>query len=463
MIEIADKSNELIIWPGDVFQTGGAFVLGPGNVCDYAFRSRWAGDHVDLEKIFVLATGVEEGREVVYESTENWFSLMRNDRRLTVSFAGNVVQQTWFQNGANRVVKFFGTRRGVALGLGVGAFGVGKGWGKKDVASSLLIGASVSTFYLGFRALLIFALQPRVKYLDAQNDVILLTPIDIDKKVLESGLPECDCGATMATMPMLGLREAGEVVDKPTGFSRSRSETWSAELGQSNEFQSTLCYVREFLGKPHPAVGRGGPVCPFVPTSLKKNSIYMSVIRTNSIPNLSLDTDAKTDQIRSILVKLLKDFVPVFEKLEPSKGKLRQFKAVILIFPDIKPSEAHDIIDAVQVQAKEFFVERGLMCGEFHETNNASGLRNENFYPLRTPLPCLAIRHMVPGDIAFMTLDDYPVKMRVKLLKGFLEVFGDEDKPQVKEAREKLEETLREIGEGKLKDGDGDGDGVGGI
>ena len=173
----------------------------------------------------------------------------------------------------------------------------------------------------------------------------------------------------------------------------------------------------------------------------------MSVIRTNSLKNLQMDD--KAGQVRKILVKLLKDFVPVFEKLEPSKGKLRQFKAVILIFPDIKPSEAHEIIDAVQVQAKEFFVERGLMCGEFHETNNASGLRNPNFFPLRTPLPCLAIRHMVPGDIAFMTLDDYPVQMRVKLLRGFLDVFGEDDKPQVNEAREKLEETLAEIANGK--------------
>ena len=35
--------------------------------------------------------------------------------------------------------------------------------------------------------------------------------------------------------------------------------------------------------------------------------------------------------------------------------------------------------------------------------NNNSGLRNPNFYPLRTPYPCLAIRHMVSTDIAFMT------------------------------------------------------------
>ena len=37
--------------------------------------------------------------------------------------------------------------------------------------------------------------------------------------------------------------------------------------------------------------------------------------------------------------------------------------------------------------------------------NNCPGLRNSNFYPLRTPFPCLAMRHMVPTDIAFMALD----------------------------------------------------------
>ena len=80
----------------------------------------------------------------------------------------------------------------------------------------------------------------------------------------------------------------------------------------------------------------------------------------------------------------------------------------------------------------------GMMIGEFHASNNASGLRNDNFFPLRTPYPCLVMRYMVPGDFAFMSLDAYPVEMRRKLLVGFLEVFGDDDKPQVGMAKEEL-------------------------
>lgn len=33
----------MTIYPGDVFQVGGCFVLGPGNLCDYAHRSEYAG------------------------------------------------------------------------------------------------------------------------------------------------------------------------------------------------------------------------------------------------------------------------------------------------------------------------------------------------------------------------------------------------------------------------------------
>ena len=65
----------------------------------------------------------------------------------------------------------------------------------------------------------------------------------------------------------------------------------------------------------------------------------------------------------------------------------------------------------MQKELKPFFVEKGLMIGEFHMANNMStkpltniqinyfyligGLRNPNFYPLRTPYPCLAMRYMV--------------------------------------------------------------------
>ena len=67
-----------------------------------------------------------------------------------------------------------------------------------------------------------------------------------------------------------------------------------------------------------------------------------------------------------------------------------------------------------------------VLSGEFHAANNATSLRNPNFFPLRTPYPCLAVRHMVPGDFVFMTLDNYDKSLQRQLLRSFLDVFGKE-------------------------------------
>jgi len=56
--------------------------------------------------------------------------------------------------------------------------------------------------------------------------------------------------------------------------------------------------------------------------------------------------------------------------------------------------------------------------------NNSPGLRSASFFPLRTPAPALAIRHMVPTDIAFMNLDSYSVERRKRFLSSFIGVFG---------------------------------------
>jgi hypothetical protein len=129
--------------------------------------------------------------------------------------------------------------------------------------------------------------------------------------------------------------------------------------------------------------------------------------------------------------------------LEPTKGRARQFKAIVLIFPDIALKDAHEMIDGVQRYVKPDFVSRGLMVGEFHLRNNSSGLRNKEFYPLRTPIPCIAMRHMVPTDLAFLDVTSYEPALRKKFLTSFLNVFGEDKvakkKPEVKMAREALE------------------------
>jgi hypothetical protein len=89
------------------------------------------------------------------------------------------------------------------------------------------------------------------------------------------------------------------------------------------------------------------------------------------------------------------------------------------------PADVSALIDGTQKKLKPNFVEEGLMLGEFHLRNNATGLHNEHFFPLRTPYPCLAIRHMVPSDIVFLNPAEFPPELRVRMISTFLSKFGD--------------------------------------
>jgi hypothetical protein len=52
---------------------------------------------------------------------------------------------------------------------------------------------------------------------------------------------------------------------------------------------------------------------------------------------------------------------------------------------------------------KDEFVADGLMVGQFHPVCANPGLWNEDFRPLRSPVPLLAIRQMLVFDLPFLT------------------------------------------------------------
>jgi len=263
----------------------------------------------------------------------------------------------------------------------------------------------------------------------------LLSPKQIDKLASQNGLAKCPCPAVSSSLCMAQrIDDLSEVsTDFTTRSWRPEEASWDfaedVDGSRPNIHQATLSYARGFLARPHSGVRRPGPVCPYMPKSLQLDSIKFAVVRTADVPR---------GELRRTLGRLLLDFLPEFEAMEPSKGRQRQYKTVVFVFPDVALVDARDVIDGAQADTKPQFVSRGLMVGEFHAANNAASLRNPDFFPLRTPHPCLAIRHMVPGDFVFMTLEDYSADLQRKFLSAFLDVFGDEDRKETRDARTKL-------------------------
>jgi hypothetical protein len=184
------------------------------------------------------------------------------------------------------------------------------------------------------------------------------------------------------------------------------------ELNQAQQdlpyLTETMEWVINFLAKPHPDLGRAGPVCPFLPRALQMNTIRLTVIRAKNL---------EQQQVEEI-VRCYRD---IFLELEPREGQTAFYKAIMLIFPDVHIEEAFKLIDGVQQKLKPFFVEAGLMIGEFHKRNESPGLHNPNFRPLRSPIPMLGIRYMVESDLPFLQqVSDEPC-LRIRYLEAYLQ------------------------------------------
>jgi hypothetical protein len=175
---------------------------------------------------------------------------------------------------------------------------------------------------------------------------------------------------------------------------------------QSSPLASVLDWMRAFLARAHPELGRKGAVCPFVPLSLEQDSIWMSEIA---------DSNATVDSISAVI----RQYRDRFLVTEPVSGPDTINKAFVVVFPNLGPDGA-GVVDEVQSRLKKDFVDMGLMLGEFHAANQSPGLRNAEFRPLRSPIPMLAMRHMVDSDLPFLLRYVYAPEARASFLRSYL-------------------------------------------
>jgi hypothetical protein len=185
----------------------------------------------------------------------------------------------------------------------------------------------------------------------------------------------------------------------PVGYSSAPADPITNDFLQS--------YLIAVLTRSHPHIGRAGPVCPFVHRALEKEKIAVAVVPTTS-----------QKEIQSAVLQAKASFMK-----ERVPGDLHQTK--ILLFPSFQDGK---VIDHIQRTLKKCFVRDGLMIGEFHRDNETPALHNPEFKPLRTEVPALAIRSIVPGDLLFLTLSSYSWWMQLQLLASYLRTFGNDSK-----------------------------------
>ena len=177
--------------------------------------------------------------------------------------------------------------------------------------------------------------------------------------------------------------------------------------------RATIKWIREYVVMPHRELGRPGPVCPFVMPALRLQCVWISVVE-----------DVVSDIV--CVCSVLNHFMTLYNTTEQTAGSDSKLRTFIVVFPAIGGSGSSELMKRVHTAMKPSVVEQGLMLGEFYPCNTSPGVRNPSFFPLRSPVPLFVLRHMVPGDLVFLTKPTDPPAWRVQFIRQYMKTCENE-------------------------------------
>ena len=152
-----------------------------------------------------------------------------------------------------------------------------------------------------------------------------------------------------------------------------------ADIDGVGDLRQILTWAVEFLNAPHSQLGRGGPVCPYTRGSMDQNTFLLARAGWDSI-------ESTIEEYRQWFLELLDQSGPL---------------TILVVLPGLDRTDPGHL-DELQARLKDSFVAEGLMIGQFHPRCEQGGLWNQEFRPLRSPIPLLAIRQMVSSDLPFL-------------------------------------------------------------
>lgn len=174
-------------------------------------------------------------------------------------------------------------------------------------------------------------------------------------------------------------------------------------------------WALEYLCEPHDDLGRDGPVCPFTRPSLARDAFWLTVNHATDLADPTVEAQVMT-------------VAETFGTLPLSDRRDARYQTVLILFPDIDDPAP---LDQLQRRLKSGFVRRGLMIGQFYAGCDEPGLWNRDFRPLRSPIPLLAIRHMVASDFPFLVGEQ-------EWLTSYLTQFAPDVPPHVRQSIARL-------------------------
>jgi hypothetical protein len=158
--------------------------------------------------------------------------------------------------------------------------------------------------------------------------------------------------------------------------------------------RAVSAWIEDFVARPHKDLGRAGAVCPFVPGSLERSTLWLAV---EHVADLGVPEVAD----------LMNGYKRLFLQVAPADTDDAIYKTIIVVFPDLPAERAGALFDGVLEQlAEPSYVQDGIIFGPFYDGNDGPALYNPDFRPFQPPVPFLFVRHTVLGDWKFFLDDD---------------------------------------------------------
>ena len=153
-------------------------------------------------------------------------------------------------------------------------------------------------------------------------------------------------------------------------------------------------WIKALVIKPHKDLGRAGSVCPFVPGSLERKTLWLA-------PEQLADRDVPA------VVELMKGYRRLLLDTRPTDGDDVIYHVIVVVFSDLPAARAQGLFaEVLQQLAVASYVEDGILFGPYYQGHAGTALYNSSFRPFQSPVPFVFVRHGVTGDWKFFLDDD---------------------------------------------------------
>jgi hypothetical protein len=150
-------------------------------------------------------------------------------------------------------------------------------------------------------------------------------------------------------------------------------------------------WIKAFIVRPHDELGRPGSVCPFVPGSVERQTLWLAPeqIGDGGVPHV---VELMNGYKRRLLER----------GGGPTDGDGTNYNVIVVVLMDLSAERAGGVFDEVLEHiAVPSYVEDGIVFGPFYDGNQATAIYNRGFRPFQSPVPFLFVRHGVVSDWKF--------------------------------------------------------------